>query len=44
MISLIIAVGILEFRLFTVAVLAFEIWVGLVCCFVAGVAADGMRL
>lgn len=43
-ISLIIAVGILEFRLFTVAVLAFEIWVGLICCFVAAVAADGMRL
>ena len=44
LISLIIAIGILEFRLFTVAVLALEVWVGLISCFIAAVNADGMRL
>lgn len=43
LISLIIAIGILEFRLFTV-VLALEVRVGLISCFIAAVNADGMRL
>ena len=44
LISLIITIGILEFRLSTVAVLALEVWVGLISCFIAAVNADGMRL
>ena len=44
LLALIIAIGILEFRLFTVAVLALEVWVGLISCFIAAVNADGMRL